>query len=81
MKKGLIAIMLVVFLLSVMVPAVLAAPPAKPPPDDNKDGFGEFVSSFAHENNGMGGYMRLLGSRGEPGDVSREVHRLQETNR
>ena len=79
MKKALIAIMIVVFLLTVMVPAVFAAPAS--PPNDNQDGFGEFVSNYAHENNGMGVYIRFYGMRGEPGAVSREMHGLQETTR
>ena len=47
MKKTLIVILLVVFLLSVMVPAVFAAAPHPKDPNPNKDCFGEEISSMA----------------------------------
>ena len=47
MKKTLIVIMLVVFLLSVMVPAVFAASPHPKDPNPNKDCFGEEISNLA----------------------------------
>jgi len=47
MKKTLIIILLVVFLLSVMVPAVFAAAPHPKDPNPNKDCFGEEISNDA----------------------------------
>jgi len=44
MKKTLIVIMLVVFLLTVIVPTVFAAPK---PPNPNKDCFGKEISYYA----------------------------------
>ena len=47
MKKTLIVILLVVFLLSAMVPAVFAAAPHPKEPNPKKDCFGEEISSMA----------------------------------
>ena len=47
MKKTLIVILLVVFLLNVIVPAVFAAAPHPKEPNPNKDCFGEIVSNLA----------------------------------
>ena len=58
MKKALIAIMVVVFLLTVMVPAVFAAP-ASPPPNDNQDCYGEITSIFAQTGE-MGSFRSML---------------------
>ena len=74
MKKALIAIMLVVFLLTVMVPAVFAAP-ASPPPNDNQDCYGESTSIFAQTGD-MGSFRSMLHRLSDVG-ASLTVHCLQ----